>query len=75
MVSSLGDYHWSIYQINALGKLSDLCTPHPEYLKLFGDAIDGLALYSHHHDHEHDIRGNIVDSEHCNSCEHHKGND
>ncbi len=43
------------------------CTGHPddvsedpEYLKLFGGAIDGLALYSHHHDHEHDLQGNIV---------------
>ena len=48
----------------------DDVSEHPEYLKLFGDAIDGLALYSHHHDHEHDIHGNIVASEHCNSCEH-----
>ena len=55
------------------------CTGHPddvsgdpEYIKLFGDAIDGLALYSHHHDHEHDLRGNIVESEHCHSCEHHQ---
>ncbi|MFV2005393.1 MAG: ATP-binding cassette domain-containing protein [Gammaproteobacteria bacterium] len=45
---------------------------HPEYIKLFGDAIDGLALYSHHHDHEHDLQGNIVTSEHCHSCEHHQ---
>jgi zinc transport system ATP-binding protein len=45
---------------------------HPEYIKLFGDAIDGLALYSHHHDHEHDLQGNIVVSEHCHSCEHHR---
>jgi zinc transport system ATP-binding protein len=43
------------------------CTGHPddvstdpEYLKLFGSALDGLALYSHHHDHEHDVHGNIV---------------
>jgi len=50
----------------------DDVSEHPEYIKLFGDAIDGLALYSHHHDHEHDIHGNIVASEHCNSCEHHK---
>ena len=49
----------------------DDVSEHPEYLKLFGDAIDGLALYSHHHDHEHDIHGNIVASEHCHSCEHH----
>ena len=51
----------------------DDVSEHPEYLKLFGDAIDGLALYSHHHDHEHDIQGNIVASEHCNSCEHNSG--
>ena len=50
----------------------DDVSEHPEYLKLFGDAIDGLALYSHHHDHEHDIHGNIVASEHCHSCEHHQ---
>jgi len=50
----------------------DDVTEHPEYLKLFGDAIDGLALYSHHHDHEHDLSGNIVESEHCRSCEHHQ---
>ncbi len=43
---------------------------HPEYIKLFGDAIDGLALYSHHHDHEHDIHGNIIDTEHRQSCGH-----
>ena len=48
----------------------DDVSEHPEYLKLFGDAIDGLALYSHHHDHEHDIHGNIIDAEHCQSCEH-----
>lgn len=47
----------------------DDVSEHPEYIKLFGDAIEGLALYSHHHDHEHDIHGNIVASEHCNSCE------
>ena len=53
------------------------CTGHPddvsenpEYLKLFGHAIDGLALYSHNHDHEHDLHGNIVTSEHCRHCEH-----
>ncbi len=50
----------------------DDVSEHPEYIKLFGDAIDGLALYSHHHDHEHDLSGNIVASEHCRSCEHHK---
>lgn len=49
----------------------DDVSEHPEYLKLFGDAIEGLALYSHDHDHEHDLQGNIVAAEECNSCEHH----
>ncbi len=53
----------------------DDVSEHPEYLKLFGDAIDGLALYSHHHDHEHDIHGNIITSEHCQTCEHHEPGD
>lgn len=48
----------------------DAVSEHPEYLKLFGDAVEGLALYSHNHDHEHDIHGNIVAGEHCQSCEH-----
>jgi len=52
----------------------DDVSEHPEYLKLFGDAVEGLALYSHHHDHEHDLSGNIVESEHCHSCEHHQDN-
>lgn len=43
----------------------DHISEHPEYLKLFGDALDGLAVYSHHHDHEHDVHGNIV-----SECDH-----
>ena len=34
MVASPADYKWSSYQINALGKHSDLCHPHPCYLAL-----------------------------------------
>lgn len=49
----------------------DDVSEHPEYIKLFGDAINGLALYSHHHDHEHDLQGNIVVADECHSCEHH----
>jgi zinc transport system ATP-binding protein len=48
----------------------DDVSEHPEYLKLFGSALSGLALYSHHHDHEHDMRGNVIESEHCLNCEH-----
>ena len=36
---------------------------HPEYLKLFGGTLDGIAVYTHHHDHSHDIHGDIVDDE------------
>ena len=34
MVEDPGEYNWSSYPINALGKVSQLCTPNPEYLKL-----------------------------------------
>jgi putative transposase len=34
MVSDPAKYKWSSYQCNALGKQSDLLTPHDEYLKL-----------------------------------------
>jgi len=33
----------------------------PEYTALFGAAAaHGLAIYSHHHDHEHDLKGAVV---------------
>ncbi|WP_111641514.1 zinc ABC transporter ATP-binding protein ZnuC [Marinimicrobium alkaliphilum] len=36
-------------------------TAHPAYLDLFGDTVKPqVALYTHHHDHEHDDHGNIV---------------
>ena len=34
MVADPGEYTWSSYQTNGLGKISDLCTPHREYLSL-----------------------------------------
>jgi len=34
---------------------------HPEYLRLFGDSrTAGLAVYTHHHDHQHDMHGCVV---------------
>lgn len=34
---------------------------HPEYLRLFGGLrTAGLAVYTHHHDHQHDMHGCIV---------------
>ena len=38
----------------------DAVSAHPEYLKIFGRALEGLAPYSHHHDHAHDVHGNVV---------------
>ena len=64
MVSDPGEYLWSSYQINALGYTSDLCTPHPEYLRLGNTKGERLeeyrALFVHHVDGEllEDIRVN-----------------
>ncbi|MCB5288038.1 MAG: hypothetical protein LHW64_09570 [Candidatus Cloacimonetes bacterium] len=56
---SPGNYRWSSHQINALGKTSDLCTPHPEYLMLGTDSKERcekyLALF------EHDIHEQGID--------------
>jgi len=34
---------------------------HPEYVRLFGPAEPELAVYTHDHDHRHDVHGNVVD--------------
>ncbi|MES9943320.1 MAG: zinc ABC transporter ATP-binding protein ZnuC [Candidatus Thiodiazotropha sp. 6PLUC7] len=43
----------------------DSVSQHPAYLELFGSATQPeLAIYTHHHDHTHDIHGNVkVDHE------------
>jgi len=45
MVRQPSDYSWSSYQINALGKESNLCTAHPLYLALARDSIDRQKNY------------------------------
>lgn len=41
---------------------------HPEYLQMFGkQAAADLAVYTHHHDHEHDLHGDVV---HNHTCQH-----
>lgn len=45
MVEQPSDYGWSSYQINALGKESALCTPHPLYLALGSDLATRQASY------------------------------
>ena len=45
--------------------LPDSVSKHPEYQALFGQAAaNSIAVYTHHHDHEHDVAGN---------SEHHHG--
>ena len=36
---------------------------HPEYLALFGEQAESIAIYTHHHDHVHELDGG------CDSCE------
>ena len=43
---------------------------HPEYLKLFGESLPGIGIYSHNHDHAHDIHGDVVV---CQQGEHKDG--
>lgn len=45
MVSDPADYVWSSYQCNALGKQSELLTPHTLYLQLSADATERLVRY------------------------------
>jgi zinc transport system ATP-binding protein len=49
------------------GAPSDV-TQHPEYLKLFGGSLahPELALYTHQHDHQHDVHGDVKHE----SCDH-----
>lgn len=52
IVLSPEDYRWSSYRINALGKASNLCTPHPEYMMLGSDTKERCnkyqALFEYH---------------------------
>ena len=45
MVADPGDYRWSSYQVNALGRRSDLCTPHPVFLALGVNATERRKKY------------------------------
>lgn len=44
---------------------------HPEYLKLFGSTLDGMAVYTHRHDHTHDLSGDV--HQHHDGCGHDHG--
>ena len=45
MVGDPADYRWPSYQINALGKESELATPHPVYLSIGRSKADRLKNY------------------------------
>lgn len=38
---------------------------HPEYLQLFGQNSADIAIYTHHHDHDHNLQGDVVHSAEC----------
>jgi len=45
--------------------LPESVSQHPEYLALFGQqAADSIAVYTHHHDHVHDVSGRHQDPRH-----------
>ncbi|WP_299808134.1 transposase [uncultured Shewanella sp.] len=54
MVDDPCKYQWSSYQVNALGKASTLCTPHPAYLAINSNKTarqtSYRALFKHHLD-------------------------
>ncbi|PAU86792.1 zinc ABC transporter ATP-binding protein ZnuC [Pseudomonas sp. WN033] len=57
------------------------CSGHPEqvsldpaFVALFGDQASALAVYNHHHDHAHDLHGEVVPGDHIHQhgphCKH-----
>jgi len=38
---------------------------HPEYLRLFGTRAAEVAVYTHHHDHQHDLHGEVIEPGAC----------
>jgi len=45
---------------------------HPEYVSLFGPRAGELAVYTHEHDHEHDLAGHVVHPDgHAHGHAHH----
>jgi len=45
MVAGPGDYRWSSYQVNGLGRKSSLCTPHQVYLALGVNSVERRKAY------------------------------
>lgn len=72
------DLHWVMAQTNKVICINqhvcceghpDHISQHPAFIELFGREVsESLAPYTHHHDHEHDLHGNVL---HRSSCDHH----
>jgi putative transposase len=66
MVADPAQYTWSSYQVNALGKASDLCSPHAEYFALGVSRAERQLSYQElfkHHvlaELQTDIRNSVV---------------
>jgi putative transposase len=45
MVGAPAEYQWSSYQVNALGKASILCTPHPLFTALGMNTVERQVCY------------------------------
>lgn len=45
MVAQPGDYRWSSYPANGLGKKNSLITPHPDYVRLGRTLTERMAIY------------------------------
>ena len=43
----------------------EVVSAHPAFLQLFGKQVSSeIAVYTHHHDHEHDLHGQVVEHPH-----------
>ncbi len=59
MVDQPSDYDWSSYRINALGKQSELCSPHPLYIRLGSEPKERQAYYRELV--EHPVEGKLTE--------------
>ncbi|TNF32806.1 MAG: zinc ABC transporter ATP-binding protein ZnuC [Gammaproteobacteria bacterium] len=49
----------------------DAVSTNPAYLELFGEpALEGLGVYTHHHDHHHNLHGDAIPEHDHSRCSH-----
>lgn len=75
------DLHWVMAKTDTVYCLNrhiccqgapELVSQHPEYLQLFGQNAKAIAIYTHHHDHEHNLHGDVVPHP-DHGCDHEHG--